>query len=141
MNTHREPTMKPKFLLLTAAAGIAAIANARETIAQPIYQMPDNGQLSAMPMMDMKKCMTDMALGQAKLDALVAKMNGAQGADKADDTSAVVVEMVNQQKLMKRMCSMMMQQMGSMSSSPRTVNVSRKAKEKTSGSHSSHHPN
>ncbi|AIE84846.1 hypothetical protein OP10G_1478 [Fimbriimonas ginsengisoli Gsoil 348] len=60
--------------------------------------------------MDMAKCMADMQAGQKKLEALAAKMNAAQGADRIDATSAVINEMVKQQGEMMQMCHMMMSQ-------------------------------
>ena len=71
----------------------------------------------AMSSMDMSKHMAMMKAGEAKLDALIAKMNGAQGSDKVDATAAVVGELVSQQKQMGAMCmGMMNMKMSPMSS-------------------------
>lgn len=58
--------------------------------------------------MDMAKCMRDMEAGQKKLQALATKMNAARGAARTDAISAVINEMVKQQREMMQMCHMMM---------------------------------
>jgi hypothetical protein len=52
-------------------------------------------------MADQAKMMTEMKAADERLDTLVARMNGASGADKADATAAVVSEMVAQRRTMR----------------------------------------
>ena len=58
--------------------------------------------------MDMMSCVCDMQAGQAKLEALASKMNHSQGADRIDATTAVVNQMLANQKAMMKMCMNMM---------------------------------
>jgi Skp family chaperone for outer membrane proteins len=52
-------------------------------------------------MADHEKMMTEMKAADQRLDDLVAKMNGASGAEKGDATAAVVNEMVTQRRTMR----------------------------------------
>jgi len=52
-------------------------------------------------MADREKMMTEMKAADQRLDNLVAKMNAASGAEKADATAAVVNEMVTQRRAMR----------------------------------------
>ncbi|MBI5707691.1 MAG: hypothetical protein HZC36_11970 [Armatimonadetes bacterium] len=107
--------MKFKSLLIVLAAATTVLAPAQVTShTQHVSPKPKAAQHSSMTMMDMKKCMANMAAGQAKMDALVLKMNEAEASDRPEATAAVVAEMANQQKAMGQMCSMMMKHMAPM---------------------------
>ncbi len=99
--------------LREAICALVAISTASITFAQtdPHAQHQSRaGQAKPAPMagMDMEKCMRDMQAAEAKLDALVSKMNSTQGADRIDATTAVINQLVTSNKQMMSMCHMMM---------------------------------
>jgi hypothetical protein len=63
-------------------------------------------------MADHEKMMAEMKAADQRLDDLAAKMNAASGAEKADDTAAVVNEMITQRQTMRD--GMMKMQQGMM---------------------------
>ena len=64
--------------------------------------------------MGMMPMMREMMAGQQKLEALAAKLNHSQGADRIDATTAVVNQMLANQKAMMKMCMNMMSMHGRM---------------------------
>jgi hypothetical protein len=64
---------------------------------------PESGMAAKCQAMlvDQEQMLTEMKIADERLDALVSKMNGASGTDKADATAAVVTEMVTQRRTMR----------------------------------------
>ena len=135
--------MKSRFVLgiLVAAAAISSFAQTHSHPHRRHSAATELVHAAKMPMMDMKQCMADMAKGQAKLADLVAKMNGTQGAERIDATTATVNEMVTQEKAMQEMCMAMMANMGTEGGHAHG-NSSEKhdGRPKKGGEHAGHHP-
>jgi hypothetical protein len=95
--------MKTRAVLMSGVlvAGLAVWSLAQ----QPQTPGPDMMQMH-------EQMMAEMKANDAKLDALVAQMNGATGSAKVDAVAAVVSELVRQQKVMHQHMGHMHAMMG-----------------------------
>src|SRR5580765_1807376 len=110
------------FARVLAVGGLIALtqpAHAQSAAAAPVARPQQDHQAMQMPMMDMQQKMAEMKAMDARLDALVTKMNAAKGTLKVDAIAELLTTMVQTHKamheeMMQMHDQMMMQMHGQM---------------------------